>query len=102
MQTIFVQIKCELGQSYRVAEELVEIDGVSEVYSISGPYDLLVKCYVADDGDVGHFVNNQVQSVPGIRDTLTIITFNAFGYCSGPGAKSSCVMTASFLILMEL
>jgi len=24
-------------------------------------------------------VNNQVQSVPGIRDTLTIITFNAFG-----------------------
>ena len=48
MQTIFVQIKCELGQSYRVAEELVEIDGVSEVYSVSGPYDLLVKCYVAD------------------------------------------------------
>ena len=78
MQTIFVQIKCELGQSYRAAVELVEIDGVSEVYSISGPYDLLVKCYVADEGDVGHFVNNQVQSVPGIRDTLTIITFNAF------------------------
>ena len=79
MQTIFVQIKCELGQSYRAAEELVEINGVSEVYSISGPYDLLVKCYVPDDGDVGHFVNNQVQSVSGIRDTLTIITFNAFG-----------------------
>ena len=79
MQTIFVQIKCELGQSYRAAEELVEIDGVSEGYSISGPYDLLVKCYVADDGDVGHFVNNQLQSVTGVRDTLTIITFNAFG-----------------------
>jgi DNA-binding Lrp family transcriptional regulator len=79
MQTIFVQVKCELGQSYRVAEELVEIDGVSEVYSVSGLYDLLVKCYVADEVDVGHFVNNQVQSVPGIRDTLTIITFNAFG-----------------------
>ena len=42
MQTIFVQIKCELGQSYRAAEELVEIDGVSEVYSISGPYDCLL------------------------------------------------------------
>ena len=79
MQTLFVQIKWELGQSYRVAEELVEIDGVSEVYSISGPYDLLVKCYVTDEGDVGHFVNNQVQSVPGIRDTVTIMTFNAFG-----------------------
>ena len=35
MQTIFVQIKCELGRSYRATEELVEIDRVSEVYSIS-------------------------------------------------------------------
>ena len=74
MQTIFVQIKSEFGQSYRAAEELVEINGVSEVYSISGPYDLLVKCYVADDGDVGHFVNNQVQSVEGIRDTCLLYT----------------------------
>ena len=96
MQTIFVQIKCELGQSYRVAEELVEIDGVSEVYSISGPYDLLVKCYVADDGDVGHFVNNQVQSVPGIRDTLTIITLIPFGNSRGPGLKIPAVIKTQF------
>ena len=48
MQTIFVQVKCQLGLSYRVAEELVDIDGVSEVYSVSGPYDLLAKCYLPD------------------------------------------------------
>ncbi|MED5408998.1 MAG: Lrp/AsnC ligand binding domain-containing protein [Pseudomonadota bacterium] len=78
MQTIFVQVKCELGLSYRVAEELADIDGVSEVYSVSGPYDLLAKCYLAEEDDVGHFVNHRIQSVSGIRDTLTIITFNAF------------------------
>ena len=36
MQTIFVEVKCALGESYRVAEVLVEIEGVSEVYSIPG------------------------------------------------------------------
>ena len=61
MQTIFVQVKCELGQAYQVAQSLVDVDGVSEVFSISGPYDLLAKCYVGDGDDVGHFVNQRVQ-----------------------------------------
>jgi DNA-binding Lrp family transcriptional regulator len=42
----FVFIKCELGQVETVANKIVEVDGVSEVYSISGNYDLLVKVYV--------------------------------------------------------
>ena len=41
MQTIFVQLKGELGQAYEVAAALVEQESVSEVYSISGQYDLL-------------------------------------------------------------
>ena len=78
MQTIFVQVKCELGQAYQVAQSLVDVDGVSEVFSIFGPYDLLAKCYVGDGDDVGHFVNQRVQVLDGIRDTQTIIAFNAF------------------------
>ena len=64
MQTIFVQVKCELGQSYRVAEELVEIDGVSEVYSVSGPYDLLVKCY---PGYSDNYYLQRIWVIPGAR-----------------------------------
>ena len=78
MQTIFVQVKSQLGLAYRGAEELGDIDGGSEVYSVSGPYDLLAKCYLPDEDDVGRFVNHRIQSVVGIRDTQTIITFNAF------------------------
>ena len=78
MQTIFIEIKCGLGQSYDVARALVDIEGVSEVYSISGPYDLLVKCYLPSGDDVGHFVNEGIQQVDGITDTMTMITFNAF------------------------
>ena len=47
MKTIFVMMKCELGKAYKVAEEAVEtVEQVSEVYSVSGQYDLLMKCYV--------------------------------------------------------
>ena len=42
-------------------------------------FDLLVKFYVDQATDIGHFVNEKVQVLPGIQDTLTIITFKAFG-----------------------
>lgn len=79
MKTIFIMVKCELGKAYDVAGEAVEnVEQVSEVYSISGNYDLMMKCYLNDNQDIGHFVNEQIQSLPGIKDTFTLITFKAF------------------------
>ena len=79
MKTIFVMVKCELGRAYGVADQAVqEIEEVSEVYSTSGQYDLLMKCYLPDTADIGHFVTERVQLLPGIKDTFTIIAFKAF------------------------
>lgn len=78
MQTIFIMVKSELGKSYEVADGAVEVEGVSEVYSISGQYDLLMKCYLDDETDIGHFVNQEIQTLPGVKDTFTLITFKAF------------------------
>jgi len=78
MTPFFVQIKCELGKSYQVANALAEAEIASEIYSTAGDYDLLVKFYVDAGTDIGHFVNEKVQSISGIRDTYTIITFKAF------------------------
>ena len=79
MRAVFVMIKCQLGQSYAVADALVEtIEQTSEVYSTSGQYDLLAKFYLDDDTDTGHFVCETVQNTPGIADTFTLITFKAF------------------------
>lgn len=79
MQTIFVMVKCELGQAYKVATDAIErIDQASEVHSISGQFDLLMKFYLSDDQDVGHFVIERVQMLPGVKDTFTLITFKAF------------------------
>jgi len=79
MQTIFVMVKCELGKAYDVAGEAVlNIEQVSEVHSTSGKYDLLMKCYLDDNQDIGHFVTEKVQLLPGVADTFTLITFKAF------------------------
>ena len=78
MRAFFVQIKCELGTAYRVATAIADAEIASEIYSTAGGYDLLVKFYLREDEDVGHFVAQKIQTVPGIRDTYTLITFKAF------------------------
>ena len=78
MRAFFVQIKCELGTAYRVATALADAEIASEIYSTAGDFDLLVKFYVEPEIDIGHFVNEKLHVIPGIRDTHTIITFRAF------------------------
>jgi DNA-binding Lrp family transcriptional regulator len=78
MIPFFVQIKCQLGRSYEVANALADAEIASEIYSTAGDFDLLVKFYVEQGTDIGHFVTEKVQTIPGIQDTRTIITFKAF------------------------
>ncbi len=79
MRAIFVQIKCEMGHSYRVAQLAVDtIPELSEIFSTSGQYDLLGKFYLEPEQDTGLFVTERVQRLPGVADTYTLITFNAF------------------------
>jgi DNA-binding Lrp family transcriptional regulator len=79
MQTIFVFVKCALGRAYEVADAAVQtIEQVSEVHSISGQHDLLMKFHLDDDVDIGRFVTSRVQTLEGVADTFTLITFKAF------------------------
>ena len=74
-----MQIKCEMGQSYQVAQEAADqIAELSELYSTSGHYDLLGKFYLEPEQDTGKFVTERIQTLPGVKDTYTLITFNAF------------------------
>lgn len=79
MRAIFVQIKCEMGQAYRVAREAADtITEMSELFSTSGQYDLIGKFYLEAQQDIGLFVTEKVQTLPGVKDTYTLIAFNAF------------------------
>ncbi len=78
MVPFFVLIKCQLGQSYKVASAIADAEIASEIYSTAGDYDLLAKFYVSPNEDIGHFVNERLHAIPGILDTKTIVTFKAF------------------------
>ena len=94
MRAIFVQIKCEMGQAYKVAREAADtIEQMSELYSTSGQYDLLGKFYLEPEQDIGLFVTEKIQTLPGVKDTYTLITFNAFG--GGRTSSGFCVRRRS-------
>lgn len=79
MQTLFVMVKCELGRAYDVADVAVQsVPEISEVHSISGQYDLLMKIYLDAAADIGRFVNSKVQLLDGVKETFTLIAFKAF------------------------
>ncbi len=78
MKAAFVLVKCELGRLEEVANALMEIEGVSEIHSITGTYDLLVKLYAASYDDFGDLIPDRLQKVPGIQDTTTMLAFRAF------------------------
>ncbi len=78
MKPFFVQINTELGKAYTVATAIADAEIASEIYSTAGDYDLLVKFYLREGEDIGHFVNEKLHSIPGVKNTYTIITFRAF------------------------
>jgi hypothetical protein len=78
MKPFFILVKCQLGKAYDVANRIADAEIASEVYSTAGDYDLLVKIYVEENADIGHFIAEKVHTIDGIQDTKTIVTFKAF------------------------
>jgi DNA-binding Lrp family transcriptional regulator len=79
MRAVFVMVKTDPGYGTEVANRLAEVASFSEAYSITGQYDLLVKLYIEDVDGLGRLIERDIHSIPHIRDTFTILTFEAFG-----------------------
>jgi DNA-binding Lrp family transcriptional regulator len=78
MRAVFVMLKVEPGFLHKVADAISDLEIVSEMYSVVGDYDLLAKIYVESFDDLAEMVNERIQKVPHLRETKTIITFNAY------------------------
>ena len=78
MQCFFVHFICDLGKTYDVAAKLADREIASEIYSTSGDYDLMAKFYLPKDEDIGRFVADNLHDIPGVRRTMTVMTFKAF------------------------
>jgi len=78
MITAIVFVKAEVDQIPEVAEAIAAIDGVSEVYSVTGQIDLIALVRVRQHDDVAAVVADQLNKVAGVRETETHIAFRAY------------------------
>ena len=78
MITAISFVKAEVARIPEVAEAIAAIDGVSEVYSVTGEIDLIVLVRVKAHEDVADVVADRVNKVPGVLSTETHIAFRAY------------------------
>ena len=78
MVTSIVLMNVERGCVQDVAEKLAEFPGISEVYSVGGRYDLVALIRVKTNEVLADLVTKQLAAVSGIRQTETLIAFQAY------------------------
>jgi DNA-binding Lrp family transcriptional regulator len=67
----YILIQTEVGKAAAVAEEIGELDGVTNAEDVTGPYDVIVRAEAGNVDDLGKLVVAKIQGVPGITRTLT-------------------------------
>lgn len=80
MVTALVFINTERTRINEVAEELINIDGISEVYSIGGKIDLIAMLRVQENEALAELVTNHIVNIEGVLDTETHIAFRTFSH----------------------
>ncbi len=78
MVSAIVLIECVKGSINQVAQDLADVKGISEVYSVAGRVDLVAVIRVPDNDQLAEIVTNQMLLVPGITRTETLISFRVF------------------------
>lgn len=78
MITAIVFVKADVARIPEVAEAIAALEGVSEVYSVTGTIDLITLVRVRNHEDVARVVADQLNKVPGVLDTETHIAFRAY------------------------
>ncbi len=61
-----------------VAQKLTNVPGISEVYSVSGNYDLVAIVRVSTNDELAELVTNSFVDIDGIETTDTMLAFKAF------------------------
>jgi DNA-binding Lrp family transcriptional regulator len=78
MITAIVFVKADVARIPEVAEAIAGLDGVSEVYSVTGQIDLIALVRVRNHDEVAGVVADRLNKVPGVEATETHIAFRTY------------------------
>ena len=78
MITAIVFVRADVARIPEVAEQIAALDGVSEVYSVTGEIDLIAMVRVRHHEQIAEVVADRLNKVPGVLGTETHIAFRTF------------------------
>jgi DNA-binding Lrp family transcriptional regulator len=78
MVTAFILMNVERPRLRSIADDLLAIDGIAEVYSVAGPFDLVAIARVKEHEQLNDLVTESVAALDGIKSTETLIAFRSF------------------------
>lgn len=73
-----VFIQADVSQIPEVAEQIAALDGVSEVYSVTGEIDLIAMIRVREHDEIAQVVADRLNKVPGVLATETHIAYRTY------------------------
>ncbi|MFA1542035.1 Lrp/AsnC family transcriptional regulator [Actinomadura monticuli] len=78
MVTAIVFVKADVARIHEVAETIAALDGVSEVYSITGDHDLMAMIRVRRNEELNDVIPGRLNKVDGVVGTETHIAFRTY------------------------
>ncbi len=78
MVNAVVLIQCEIDSIPEAAQAIADIEGISEVYSVAGEWDLVAIVRVQDHEDLASVIPGGVAKVEGVERTETLIAFQVY------------------------
>lgn len=78
MVTSVILMNVERKEINQVAEQLAATEGISEVYSVSGKYDLIAIVRVKTNEDLSDLVTKKILQIETITRTETMLAFKAY------------------------
>ncbi|HEY6486603.1 MAG TPA: Lrp/AsnC ligand binding domain-containing protein [Candidatus Cybelea sp.] len=78
MVTALILMRVERPRLRSIADDLLAVEGIAEVYSVAGPYDLVAIVRVKRHEELNDLVTEQVAALDGILTTETLIAFRSF------------------------
>lgn len=78
MVTAIVLMNIKRGRVNVIAEQLAEAEGIAEVYSVGGRFDLVAIIRVASNEAMAHLVTDHLANLDGIEKTETLLAFQSF------------------------
>ena len=75
MVNAIILLEIERNRINTVAEQMADLEGISEVYSVAGKYDLVAIVRVKNNDQLADLVTNQLSRIESIVKTETLIAF---------------------------